>query len=184
MPVVIIGITGTNGAGKGTVVKYLVNEKGFAHCSVRAFLTEEIERRGLDINRTTMMQVGNDLRAQHGSGYLTEQLLSRAQETGRAVIESIRTVGEAEYLQTKGARLWAIDADRAVRYERVCKRWSETDRLSFEQFLHEEDREFRNTDPTKQSIGTVMDMADLVLTNDGTPEELYAQIERALTAGH
>ena len=27
----IIGVTGTNGAGKGTVVKYLVNNKDFKH---------------------------------------------------------------------------------------------------------------------------------------------------------
>ena len=38
----IIGITGTLGAGKGTVVEYLVEKKGFDHYSVRAFLLKEI----------------------------------------------------------------------------------------------------------------------------------------------
>lgn len=176
----IIGITGTNGAGKGTVVDYLVKHKGFRHCSARAFLTEEVLRRGMELNRTSMMLVGNDLRAAHGPGYLSEQLLAQAQQAEHAVIESIRTVGEAEFLKSHGALLWGVDADRELRYERVCKRWSETDRLSFEEFVHEEEREFNNPDPTKQSLGRVIAMADVVLTNNGTPEELYAQVEMAL----
>ncbi|MDR0438308.1 MAG: AAA family ATPase, partial [Bacteroidales bacterium] len=51
----IIGITGTIGAGKGTIVDYLVSQKGFLHFSVRDFLSEEIERRGLPVNRDTMV---------------------------------------------------------------------------------------------------------------------------------
>ena len=47
----IIGITGTLGAGKGTIVDYLVQEKGFVHFSVRGFITEEINRQGLPVNR-------------------------------------------------------------------------------------------------------------------------------------
>ena len=38
---ITIGITGTLGAGKGTIVEYLQKEKGFSHYSVRAFLTDE-----------------------------------------------------------------------------------------------------------------------------------------------
>lgn len=40
---IIIGITGTLGAGKGTVVEYL-KTKGFKHFSVREFLTQEIKK--------------------------------------------------------------------------------------------------------------------------------------------
>jgi len=42
---IIIGITGTLGAGKGTVVEYL-QEKGFRHYSARGFITKEVEKRG------------------------------------------------------------------------------------------------------------------------------------------
>ena len=59
----IIGITGTIGAGKGTIVDYLVKEKGYVHYSVREFLAEEVKRRGLEVNRDTLTEVGNDLRA-------------------------------------------------------------------------------------------------------------------------
>ena len=61
----IIGITGTIGAGKGTIVDYLVKEKGYVHYSVREFLAEEVKKRGLEVNRDTLTEVGNDLRAKH-----------------------------------------------------------------------------------------------------------------------
>ena len=37
---ITIGITGTLGAGKGTIVDYLIEKRGFVHYSVRAFITE------------------------------------------------------------------------------------------------------------------------------------------------
>ena len=48
---ITIGITGTLGAGKGTIVDYLIQHRGFVHFSVRAFITEEINRRGREVNR-------------------------------------------------------------------------------------------------------------------------------------
>ena len=58
---IILGLTGTLGAGKGTVVEYL-KEKGFAHFSARAYLQEEIARRGLPNNRDSMVTIGNEFR--------------------------------------------------------------------------------------------------------------------------
>ena len=65
----IIGITGTLGAGKGTIVGFL-KERGFSHYSVREFLIEEINRRGLEANRDSMILVANDLRANFGGSYI------------------------------------------------------------------------------------------------------------------
>ena len=91
---ITIGITGTLGAGKGTIVDYLVKEKDFVHYSVRAFLTQEIQRRGLPVNRDSMTAVGNDLRAQHSPSWIVEQLYEQANASGKnCIIESIRTPG-------------------------------------------------------------------------------------------
>jgi len=176
----IIGITGTLGSGKGTVVEYL-KTKGFKHYSVSEFISEEIVRRGLPINRDTMTEIGNDLRKVHGPGYITTELLKRAGETdGSAVIESIRSVGEVENLKKHGAVLWAVDADIRRRYERIAKRKSEKDAVSFERFVADEDRESKGTDPAEMNLPKCIAMADVVLTNNGTQEELFAQVERAL----
>ena len=177
----IIGITGTLGAGKGTVVEYLVTTRGFKHFSVRDFLNAEIDKRGLEHNRDTMLAVANDLRATKGPGYIAEQLLAQAEEYGKdAVIESIRSLGEANHLKQHGALLWAVDAEVNTRYARITKRMSETDKVTFEKFNQDEAAEFTNTDPTKPNIKAVMQMSDAVLYNDTTPEEFFVQVEAAL----
>ncbi len=177
----IIGITGTNGAGKGTVVDYLSKQKGFTHYSVREFLIQEIEKRGMVVDRPAMRQVANEMRKQRGPSYVVEELLERAgTEVGNVVIESIRTTGEAELLKSRGALLWAVDAERKTRYERTLKRWSETDKISFELFCEYEDREMASTESWDMNVFEVMKMADQVFTNNGTPEELFAQVEEVL----
>lgn len=177
----IIGITGTIGAGKGTVVERLVEQHGFTHYSARAFFVEEIKRRGMPVDRDSMTVVANDIRAKHGAGYVAEQLLGNALHSGgNAVIESIRSIGEATYLKEHGAQLWAVNADIHTRYDRIVKRASETDRISFEKFQADEEREMTNTDPTKQNIAGVMALADHVFHNDTTLEELYRAVDGVL----
>ena len=57
----IIGITGTNGSGKGAVVDHLIS-KGFKHYSVRARLREALEAKNIPIDRTALRNYANDLR--------------------------------------------------------------------------------------------------------------------------
>jgi dephospho-CoA kinase len=177
----IIGITGTIGAGKGTVVEYL-KSKGFKHYSARDVWNEEIARRGLVSNRDTMTAIANELRAEHGPGYFSKRALEKIAEQGGGdgVIESIRSIGEAEYLKSHGAQLWAVDADVHARYERITERQSETDKVSFEKFQADEKREWENPDPHKQNLKAVIAMADVVFTNNGTQDELFLQVEAAL----
>ncbi len=177
----IVGVTGTNGAGKGTVVDFLVDQKKFNHFSARNFLIEEIKRQGLPVDRTHMRQVANGMRKIHGPSYVVEQLMEQAAHApGNSVIESIRTVGEGEFLKKHSALIWAVDADRKTRYERVLKRWSETDRVDFETFCMHEDREMSSTEPWDMNVFSVMKMSNHVFLNNGTVEELFAQIEDVL----
>lgn len=176
----IIGITGTNGSGKGTVVEHLVS-KGFAHFSARAFITEEIERRGLPVNRDNTRLVANDLRQAHGPAYVVESLFKEATTAGGdAVIESVRTIGETEFLKSQGALIFAVDADRKTRYDRAVLRGSATDKVSFETFCEQEDREMSSTDPWDMNVFGVMALADYTIRNDGTIDELYAQVGEIL----
>ena len=179
---IIIGITGTLGAGKGTVVDYLVRERGFHHYSVRAFLLEKIRELELPENRDSMLLVGNRLRAEHGPSYAVDQLFLRAMETGgNAVIESVRTTGEVASLRQKGRfMLLAVDADPKLRYERIVLRNSETDRVSFETFIENEQRESVSADPAVPNLPACIRLADYVLMNNGTVEELYEELGKIL----
>ena len=177
---IIFGITGTLGAGKGTVVEYL-KQKGFTHYSVREFLIEEIKRRGLPVNRDSMNMIGEGLRAEHGASYIVGILYDRAAQAGAdAIIDSIRTVGEVEMLKQKGGKLIAIDASPDVRYRRVVARGSETDAVSFEKFIGDEERESQGDDPARMNIRAVATLADYSFMNEATIEELYTKLDTVL----
>ncbi len=179
----IIGITGTLGAGKGTIVDYLKEHYGYRHYSVRGYLIEEAQRRGMELNRDTFVVVANDLRATHCPSYITDQLYLQAAEAGEnAIIESVRTPGEVESLrQHEHFLLFGVDADPKIRYERIVGRGSETDHVSFETFLENEEREMTSDDPNHQNLGRCMQMADYVFMNNEGFEELYAQVEEVIS---
>ena len=181
---IIIGITGTLGAGKGTIVDYLVKNKGFVHFSAREdVINKEIEKRGLPITRDNMVLVANDLRKNYGSSYVIEELFKMAQNSDKnCILESIRTVGEIESLKKKGRFfLFAVDALQKTRYNRIKERKNaQSDDVSFEKFIEQEETEMKSDDPNKQNLSKCISMADYVLDNNESFEELYKQIDKIL----
>jgi len=178
----IIGITGTDGGGKGTVVEYLVNKKGYAHGSARALWIAEINKRGLEVNRANMRIVANELRAKNGDGFFVQYYVDWAKTEGHTniVIESIRAMAEAETLKKNGGILWAIDANPKIRYERIQSRASESDHVSFEEFMAQEALEMNDPDPHGMQKAKVIGAADVTIMNNGTVAELDKEIEAAL----
>jgi dephospho-CoA kinase len=188
----LLGITGTLGAGKGSVVDYLQNKHDAMHFSVRSYLTEVIIERGMPVNRDSMRVVANGLRADNSPSFIVEQLYAQAKErtatNGKcAIIESVRTPGEVDALKKVGGKnffLVAVDADPALRYSRVTGRGSATDSVSFDKFISDEQAEMNNTDPNMQNLSVCMDRADFTIHNDDSFEKLELEIEKMLWEMH
>lgn len=179
--VTLIGLTGTLGAGKGTMAQYLL-QQGFTHYSAREFIRTEVQKRGLPENRDMLVQVGNDLRRQFGPDYVIATMARRGlAESDRVIVESIRVPAEVEAVQKMGGVVIALDADQKLRYERLYKRGlTDTDNVTFAEFVAEEEREMRSDDPYKQNIHRCLAMADYRIENNGTEEELYEQIDEVI----
>lgn len=179
---IIIGITGTNGAGKDTIVEYLVREKGFVHFSVKSLLIEELNTRSLPLNRISMINLANELRKEYGSNYLVEKLYTQATKTNSdTVIESLRNPSEVEWMKKKESFiLFGINADIDIRYKRIRIRNGEKDNVSMEQFIEQENFERNSGLSTGQNIDRCLQLADFTFQNNGSRQELYKKINTAL----
>ena len=178
----IIGITWPAAAGKWTLVDYLVEKLWFKHYSVSWYLSWILKNEGKEINRDSMRELADSLRAQFWSNYIVGELYKQAVENWEnAIIESIRTVWEVELLKKQpDFILLSVDADQKVRYERALSRNSEKDHISFEKFQEQEALEASNQDPNKWNILACQKLADISLENDGDTALLFSRLDESL----
>lgn len=179
----IIGITGSLGGGKGTVVDYLVNTKGFTHYSSSGLLTDILKERGETVDRDGMNRVANELRAGNPSGVPAETYRRYEAEDGTSdvIFESLHSVPEVEFIKSVGGVVLGVTADPELRYERIAARGSVKDNVTKEQFLEQQKREEQGTgDPHTSNIFDCLRCADEVVENNGTVDQLYAQVDAFL----
>jgi len=177
---ILIGLTGTHGAGKGTITDYLVREYGFVCVSVSEFLAAEAQRRGLAPDRAARRDIANEYRAQGPAALMEATYASIPEHAQRVILEPQYTLDEVAFIHDKGGIVIAVDADLRVRYDRVHVRGSAKDDVSFEEFAAAQENELDSSDPTKQNMAAAMREADIHLMNNGTVEELESVVCEAL----
>lgn len=179
----ILGITGTLGAGKGTAVEYL-KEKGFVHYSGSGMLREILESRGEEVNREAYSRLANELREQDKEG-LMKLVYARVQNEGKVnvIIEALHDVGEGEFIKRIGGFIIGIDAPLDIRFERISKRKSEKDNVDFEAF--KKIAAYEEEGGGKHNIRAVLKMADFTIMNNVSLANLHEQVDVILAQiGH
>lgn len=173
----MIGLTGTNGAGKGEAARFFV-DSGFTFFSLSDIIRRELVKRGLEENRDNLIRMGNELRESFGADVLARRVMTLI--SGPSVIDSIRNPEEIAALREfPGFVLLAIDAPVVVRFERTRKRGRNESSRTLEEFSAKEAEE-RSERKTGQQLHACMKLADHVIQNDGTIEELRTQLEKFL----
>jgi dCMP deaminase len=177
----ILGIAGPYASGKGEAVAFL-GARSFAVHSLSDVIRDELAKRGLAETRERMIETGNALRAAEGPGALAKRLLPRLSPDRNAVVDSIRHPAEVEVLRAASPRfrlIW-IDADENARLARLRSRGRAGDPESLEELRRLEGLELGSDDPSTQQLRAVRALADDVIVNDGSLEELHAQLARLL----
>lgn len=170
----LIGLTGTNGSGKGEAAAYL-GKKGYSYFSLSDVIRDALRKNGKEDSRDNLIEKGNELRKKYGPDILARMVLKRVK--GKAVIDSIRNPSEVEYLRKKKKFiLLAIDAPVELRYERVKQRGRQESVSTLEEFIKKEKEEMTDSEKGQQ-LHSCMKMADFVITNDGTLEDFYLKLE-------
>ena len=176
----LIGITGRNAAGKTTIVELLM-ERGWVGCSCSDAIRSWLRDTGQEINRENLTQGGRTLRSEGGPGILAEMLIERL-DGKNAVIDSIRTPGEVEALREReDFILIEVRAGMDARWERAQSRARTGDISDKETFFANEEKEAVAKDESGQALNATAALADLILVNDGTLEELYSDLEELWT---
>ncbi len=170
----LIGLTGTNGSGKGEAAAYL-KKKGYAYFSLSDVIRNELHKDGKEDSRDNLIQKGNELRKKHGPDILARMVMEKVE--GKAVIDSIRNSSEVEYLRKeKEFILLAIDAPVELRYERVKQRGRQESVSTLEEFIKKEKEEMTDSEKGQQ-LHSCMKMADFMIMNDGALEDLHLKLE-------
>jgi dephospho-CoA kinase len=172
----LIGLTGTNGAGKGEAAAYFV-ARGYAYFSLSDVIRDELRERGEPSSRDNLIRTGNDLRDRFGPDVLARRTMDKIGRTGRAVIDSIRNTREVDLLRRQeGFMLLAIDAPIALRFARVAVRGRDESAGDLEAFRKKEEEE-RAGGATGQQLEACMAAADRLIINDGTIPEFRRKLE-------
>jgi len=173
----LIGLTGTNGAGKGEAAAFFA-ARGYERHSLSDAIRDALAAEGLEPSRDNLIRKGNALRREGGPDVLARLILAKAR--GPAVIDSIRNPSEIAALrEAEGFFLIAFDAPPALRFERVSKRGRDESAPDLAAFLRKEAEE-NGSDPGAQQLGACMALADATVINDGTLDDLHRKLEELL----
>lgn len=179
----VIGLTGRNCAGKDAIADFL-EDRRFERHSLSDAIREELRTRGRRVTRESLIALGNELRRVEGPATLAERMKTIIR-TARVVLVSVRSVPEVESLRDlDGFRLVAVEAPPAVRFAREHERnphRGEGTAPDLEAFLALEALEDTD-DPATQQLGRTIALADHVIHNDGTLEDLERKVETLLQA--
>lgn len=170
----LIGLTGTNGSGKGEAAAYF-QKRDYACVSLSDVIRDELEKEGVPITRDNLIRKGNKMRETQGADVLARQVMKTIK--GKTVVDSIRNPQEVEYLRRHDDFiLLAIDAPVETRFERAKKRGREESASTLQEFIAKEAEEMTDRQ-TGQQLSNCILLADFKVENDSTLEDLYKKLE-------
>ncbi len=176
---IIIGSVGEMASGKGTVTSYLLEKYRATEYRFSDILRDILERVHLDVVRKNLASLSLGLRNHYGQDILAYALAQdiKNDDSQVIVVDGIRREADLKYLkEMEGFVLVYVEADLEKRYERLIGRNEKQDdkMKTFEEFKSDHELE------TETTIRELKDMADVVIDNNGSVEELQKQIDNLI----
>lgn len=183
----IVGISGTNGAGKDELGKLLAEHKGYYFHSVSDLLRDELTRQGKPHTRENMAALSKQWRNESGDDGImfTKAIEEYLQDKDRkgykgVALVNMRHPGEVETIHRHGGVAVWVDADQKLRYDRIqsANRGRHEDNTTFKEFQTDEEREMHPpADAPKGALhmAAVKDMADFTIENDFPSVDAYRE---------
>lgn len=165
--------------GKGTASKYVAEKYSGSYHRFSTMLRDLARRMYIEENRDDLQKISTFFRQNFGEDIMSKVIYNDVKKDKHeiVVIDGVRRIMDIRYLKDlPGFKLIYIEAEMAKRYERITKRRENTDDAikTFEEFKRDHEQE------SELQIEGLKDKADFVLDNNGTVEELYAQIDEII----
>lgn len=175
----VIAVVGPIASGKGALID-LLKKKGYQALSLSDVVREKAHEWGFPLTRENLQDVGDKLRHSFGPSLLAELATQeiRKHPEEKYVVDSVRNPAEVAYLKKEfGAFVIGITASVDKRFQLMQQRGREWDPKTREEFdrLEERDRGVRQ-ESFGQQVEKCLQMADLVVDNNGTLEEFNTNL--------
>jgi len=181
----IIGLTGSLGAGKGTIIEYLQSQ-GFDYFTLSDEIRTEAKKRNIPETRTNLQDLGNELREREGSGAWAKRVIERMEPAKGYIIDGLRNPAEVEECK-KNSNFFpiSIDAPAELRFQRMQNRNLDKDPKTWEEFLQVDARDKGEGEKaTGQQNAATMELADFRVYNDGDIGSIHEEIKKILEQIH
>lgn len=177
MQKVIIGVAGEIASGKDTVGKYIAEKYGALSLRFSQPLRDILDRMELEQNRENMSKLSLHLRKAFGEDILSKAILAEAVKSSKdlVVVDGARRFPDIVHMEADEHFYFVyVEASSEKRYERIIKRRQNADDATKTPVQFEKDANLE----TELQIRSLKTRADFVINNDGTLEELQAQIDK------
>lgn len=174
-----LAFVGPPAVGKDAVSNYIELKYRLTHISSGDIIREYVKENKLGgIDRENLQKVANELRRKNGGDVLVKIALEKT--TDDLILSGLRAIDEVITFKKLGGIVITITAHLDKRYSLTKLRGRIGDDVSLEDFIKIEDKEMSNADRNSQNVKAVVDMADIVIINDGTLDELYKKCDEVM----
>jgi len=176
MQKIILGVSGEIASGKDTVGKYIAEKYGAATIRFSQPLRDTLDRLHLEQNRENMARLSLHLRKAFGEDIFSKVILAEAGKSqgDLVVVDGVRRASDIIHLEAEEHFYFVyVETSPEARYERLIKRHQNTDDTTKTEVQFGKDALLE----TETQISALKERADFVIDNDGTLEELYAQVD-------
>lgn len=179
----IVGIGGTNGAGKDTLAALRMQCSHVKTASLSDIIRLELDKQGKPHTRENMRAVSTKWRKEFGADALVVETLKRyraekeKQGYEGITITSLRHPGVVKRLKAEDALIVWIDGDRHARFKRIkaAARGRVEDDVSYEEFCQQEDAEMYPPEGDQDALDMngVKEISDVFIDNNFSTREEY-----------
>jgi dephospho-CoA kinase len=174
---IVVGLAGMPGSGKSLVVE-TAQELGYAIVGMGDVIREETAKRGLELTPQNVGKVMLQLREEGGNSIIAQKCIPKIEEQNstKVLVDGLRSMYEADAFKAHFAKftLVAVHASPETRFKRLFNRRRSDDPDVWEVF---HDRDMREL---SVGVGNVIAMAEQIIVNDNSMEQVKAKVEETL----